>query len=134
MPVRTLTQVRNRINSFLTDLWPKIVTRQNTYFTNHGRYWQGIKTFVPDGEADTDPTPDLTLKPHDQAESWQAAGFHLDLPTTLPCGFQINTYNNGADGKGWVGLVWVVHRGTTYCRTKGFNMPASFDRDWFVVK
>lgn len=35
----TLTQLRNKANAKLADMWPVIQSRQDAYFTKHGKYF-----------------------------------------------------------------------------------------------
>lgn len=40
----TLNQIRTKVDNWLANKWPTIVARQQNYFTNTGRYWQGLRT------------------------------------------------------------------------------------------
>ena len=75
-----LADILPKINAALADVASRIEAREATYFTNHGRYWQGIMTpaTVPLDGADT--APDLTLRPTDQLEDWT----NFNLPATIP--------------------------------------------------
>lgn len=35
----TLTELRNKANAKLADMWPVIQAKEDTYFANHGRYF-----------------------------------------------------------------------------------------------
>jgi hypothetical protein len=93
----SLSTLKAKWDSFMTNRFPNMVIRQNTYFTNHGRYFQGLYTnAVP-----VDPNelvPDLTVHPTDQIESWADANF--TFPATMPARVWIDVYK-GPQGYGW---------------------------------
>lgn len=130
----TLGQLRNRVDTWLTNKVPVLVARQNTYFTNHNRYWQGLITHasIPAHVTATagDATADkLTFTPTDQAESW------LDIlpewqPEVFAAAAVISVYS-GPGGKGWNLTVWVRFNGTIYQRQKWWG-PENQDYDWRV--
>lgn len=133
----TLVQLRNRIDTFLTNHWNVVVTRENTYASNHGgKYWQGLisHSTIPThtGAVVGDSVGDqFTLTPTDQNTSWSDA-----LPDFLtdswPAALVIDTYD-GPLGKGWVATVYVRYSGTIYFRVKAFGPDTSYDKPWTVL-
>ena len=127
----TLSEVRTKVDDKLAQLWPIIVNKQDTYFSNHGRYWQGILTpsnVIADG-IDTDIEPNL--RPTDQQESWLDM-FEAQLPTKLPMQFQIDTYSSPL-GHGFVATVYVKFNNNIYTRSKGIG-PEDRDQAWHIVE
>ena len=124
----TLNEIRDAIDARLASLWPHIAARQNTYFANHGKYFQGIITpgaLPADGQ---EITPDLTLRPHDQTQTWANANFNLGV--TIPMRIALDTYA-GPLGPGWVGRVWVRVQGRTWTRARGVGPHAGdYTRAW----
>lgn len=124
----TLAQVRDFVDARLTDLWTnQVVPRQNVYFGNHGRYWQGIITTnlpdLPNNPQNANPVvlevvPDILRAPTDQPTNWQQAG--LNLGATIPMALEIHTYD-GPEGMGYVGFVWARWNGNTYMRCQAFG-------------
>jgi hypothetical protein len=106
----SLATLQAKWDSFMTNKFTLLQNRQNLYFTNKGKYFQGIFTnAIP-----TDPnelTPDLTVKPLNQAESWADIG--ITLPATMPVRLSIDTYD-GPNGHGWDLRAWVIVGSNTY--------------------
>lgn len=134
----TLVQVRNRVNTWLTNHVGGVnglVARQNTYAANHGgRYWQGLITFstVPNhtpGAAGDARADRLTVRPTDQAESWQDLFPEWDTEN-FAAAAKINVYD-GPSGKGWNLTVFVRYNGVIYHRQKWWG-PESHDFDWTI--
>ena len=112
----TLAQIQTAVNARLSDFLPKVRTRQETYFANHGKYWQGIAfSTVPDDGALV--TPNYSLKPTDQNSSWADAGVNADLPAQVECQIAIHVYEKPGSVFGYVVVVRVSKAGTTYRRT-----------------
>jgi hypothetical protein len=117
----SLNQVRTKVNDWLSNRWPALVNFQENYFTNHGRYWQGLATHSSypafTNSTDGDSVPDrLAIKASDVAETW-LDNFSNWGGVELPCQFIIDVYD-GPDGKGWVGKVRVSFNGTIYERAQ----------------
>lgn len=134
----TLTQVRDAVDARLATLWTnQIVPKQDAYFTNNGKYWQGILTtnldVIPNNLATgavLEVAPDLTRKPTDQATSWAAAAINLE--PTIPMALEIHAYN-GPLGHGYVGIVWAKRTGTVYRRCQNNGPETWRTRAWEVV-
>lgn len=135
----TLAQVRNRIDTWLTNKIVNIVIpKQNNYAANHGgNFWQGLisHSIIPAHTAGTagDSTGDrFTLHPTDQNSSWIDAVPDF-TGETWPSAAVIDVFE-GPLGKGWVATLYVMYNGIIYQRTKGFGPGgSSYDRAWTVV-
>ena len=127
----TLQQIRDAIDADLATLWPQVVSRQATYFTNHGRYWQGIVTHsvIPaDGTATA--ADQLNLAPYYQADAWPTgAGISA---FTKPYALEIWEYN-GPSGPGFVGFCWVRVAGNLYLRVKDCGVEDYRTQGWAQV-
>lgn len=109
----TLNEVRTRVNDWLSVRWPTLVDRQEQYFANHGRYFQGLWTHSAEVEDGADVAPDnLLLGPTDQAARWPD---FITLPNLLPCALRIDVYE-GPDGHGWRITLRVKVAGNVYQR------------------
>lgn len=113
------TAVQGRADSRETTLKPAIVSRQNTYFSTHGRYFQGIAwgNIVPSDGSDA--APDLTRKPGYQLESWSDV-FPGVFSATEPSRMRIDQYV-GPQGAGWVLCMEVGAAVDQYERCENFG-------------
>jgi hypothetical protein len=71
----TLNQIRTRVDDWLQARWPTLRDRQEAYFAQHGRYWQGLRTHLGNVEHSTTTTSDaiadnLGSAPSDQQATW----------------------------------------------------------------
>lgn len=129
----TLNQMRNAIDTWVTNRWPTVVARQETYFGNHGHYWQGLRTHlvVPayTNQIDGSKLGDrLALSPTDQPSSWVDV-----LPEwvaeLLPVTLEIHVYD-GPRGKGWVAILEATHNGTLYRRAQNVGPETWMPHAW----
>ncbi len=107
------------VDAFITNQWPTIQARQDTFRTNAGRYWQGLMTHTAspahtnaaDGSALGDR---LAFGPSGQASTW------LDMfpewaSELLPAAITIDVYES-AQGHGWTLRVQAQHNGVEWRR------------------
>ena len=134
----TLNQLRNRVDTKLTNMVPILVARQNAYFTNHNHYWQGLITFtaLPSHTASTvaDSLADrLAFHPTDQSESWSDLFPEFNIET-FAAGAIVTVYDGptGVD-KGWILRVIVKYNGVIYERQKVFGSLTTLDFNWRVL-
>ena len=135
----TLAALKDAIEARLADLWTEqIVPRQARFYSNRGRYWQGVISTalvsLPDNVAGASPVlevaPSLVGHPTDQPDSWLAAG--IDLGLTIPMALQIDAYR-GVLGDGYVGIAWARWDGKLYNRAKAFGPEQWQTHDWVRV-
>jgi len=130
----TLNQLRNEIDNRLAELWPRIVTRQETYLDNHGRYWQGnwthstIPSSVTADTAYQESTPTLTNVPSSEQGTWANIP---NFPSSLCYRVKIDNYD-GPQGKGFVGTVQVKFNGTIYQRSRNSGPETWRTQAWHV--
>lgn len=126
----SLVTLKAKWDSFITNRFPTIQTREATYFTNHGKYFQGVYT----NATPTDPAelvPDLTKKPTDQAETWANANF--TMPATMPVRLWIDVYN-GPQGHGWtLNAQVIVGANTWQICVQGAGSETWRAFDWKIV-
>lgn len=135
----TLIQVRDRVNTWLATNFPALVTRQETFFANNGRYFQGLLTHnVPvDHGADSDlefgdTAPTETARtPSDFNVSWaNYLPALVNLP--FPAALRVDVYEN-TDGWGWSASVFIRINGTIYTRTQnGAGTETNRTQGWSI--
>lgn len=134
----TLASARLKVDTWLTNNFPTVISKQNAYFSIHQRYWQGLLsctgtnkipnfTTASDGDATAD---NLDSKPYYQAESI-ADFFPAFVGVSLPAAFQCDQYV-GPLGAGYTVTVFVRFNGTIYIRSKTIGPEKWRDRDWAV--
>lgn len=134
----TLASARLKVDTWLTNIWPTITARQDTYFANNGRYWQGLLscagtntipnfTAASDGDAQAD---NINSKPHYQAESI-ADVFPSLAGINLPAAFLCDQYV-GSLGAGYVVSVFVRFNGTIYTRSQNRGPESWRTASWSV--
>jgi hypothetical protein len=132
LKVATLQQIKDAVDAKLTAIWPTVVAKQNTYFTNHGQYFQGLlipRASVPaDGNSVAVSASDLSQTPYYQTDSW--GSFIAGLPTTLPMTLQCDQYCSVA-GFGWQVTLTVMVLGNTYQRV--WDSQGTMTLPWFQV-
>lgn len=134
----TLASTRLKVDTWLTNNFPAVITKQSTYFATHHRYWQGLLsctgtnkipnfTTASDGDATAD---NLASKPYYQAESI-ADFFPAFVGVSLPAAFKCDQYV-GPIGAGYTVTVYVRFNGTIYTRSKTIGPEKWRDCDWAV--
>lgn len=132
----TLAKMRDAIDTFLANKWPTIVARQQNFYANRGRYWQGLKTHIvcpahtngQDGSKAADRFDD---GPTDQFSTWLNV-FPEWVSELLPCCIWIDVYK-GPDGEGWVANVEATHEGVMYRRSQNVGPESHRTKPWHVV-
>lgn len=122
----TPNQIRQAVEARLRALLLDIHQRQQVYRAMNGRFWQGARTHTvtpADGNATA---PDLTRKAGD-FEDWQTFG--AQLPASVECAFQVDTYS-GPSGDGYTVTVFVVVNGETWTRTATVGADARRATQW----
>ena len=131
----TLAQVRTRVDDWLTARWQTVVNRQNNFFEQHGRYWQGLVTHADfpnhtsqdygDTAADR-----LGIKPSDEVLTW-AEAFPALEGINFPAALRIDNYES-PEGHGWVATIWVMHNGTIYTRAQNIGPETWRTHGWRI--
>lgn len=115
----TLAQVRATVDNWVDTRWPTVVARQETFFANRGRYWQGLITHstIPthtttvDGSSLADR---LNSGPTDQNSTW-ANVFPEWLTDLFPAAVWVDSYK-GPLGYGWTLNVLARYNGNLWRR------------------
>lgn len=132
----TLATARAKVDTWLTNNFPLVISKQNTYFANNGRYWQGLLSctgtnVIPNftGAADGDAVQDnMASKPYYEAESI-ADIFPTLVGVVLPAAFECTQYV-GPRGAGYVVTVWVRFNGTIYTRSHAVGPEDWREASW----
>ena len=132
----TLTQVRNRVDQFITDRLAVFSARQENFRTNRGRYWQGLLTHtnVPahTNSADGDSIADrLIQSPTDQLENWVTV-FPEWSGESIPCALSVDVYD-GPLGAGWILIIFIRYNGQLYRRAFNVGPDSSRSNPWTAV-
>lgn len=133
----SLSQVRNLVDNWLTARWPIIVSRQDTFFANKGRYWQGLLTHltlpvytnVTDGASIGN---NMLVETTDNKESWQQLFPEL-LAVNLPAAVRCDVYN-GPAGHGYAVTVYIRFNSTIYSRTENVGPEMYRTQTWQVME
>jgi hypothetical protein len=128
----TLAQTRANVDAWITEhVWPMLVARQQNYFSNKGRYWQGLRThnLIPAHSNGTvgDSIPDqLDTIPDDGSvfETWRTA-FPLWSGSAIPAALKCDVYMTPEGLHGWVATIYVMHNGNLYKRSQNVG-PESY--------
>ena len=121
----TLQQVRDKANAKLVTFWAALQTRQNIYFTNHGKYFQLL---IGSGlTIDGDDTLFTVVSPSDEAH---AIDIDYRWSDTVP--FQIEVHEwVSASSAGYRSIVTVNYQGTLYRRERDSD---NVDTNWYLVQ
>lgn len=120
----TLATARATVDTWLTNNFPTVISKQNMYYASHGRYWQGLLTCsgsptnAPNFTTATNASviqDNLNSAPYYEAESI-ATIFPGFVGIGLPCAFLCDQYQ-GPLGDGYVVTVYVLFNGTVYTRS-----------------
>lgn len=133
----TLAQLRTRVDAWLEVKWPTVVARQSNYFTNRGRYWQGLITHgvIPthSNSVDGDSIADrLNQSPTDQFENWLVVFPEWQLEA-LPCALKCDVYD-GPGGKGYCATIFIRYGGVLYSRSRNVGPESHRTEAWHVVE
>jgi hypothetical protein len=131
-----LSDVRDKINNWLAPRWSWLVSKQDTYFGNHGEYFQGLWTHSSEIEQtdalDGDQIPDqLDNMPTDRPHDWRVLVEDAFDALPLPARLRLDVYE-GMEDKGWSATLQVLYQGKLYERTKGVGLE-NVDEDWHEI-
>jgi hypothetical protein len=132
----TLASARAKVDTWLTNNFPLVISKQNTYLANNGRYWQGLLsctgtnaipnfTTAADGDAVQD---NMASKPYYEAEII-ADIFPTLVGVSLPAAFQCDQYV-GPLGVGYVVTVWVRFNGAIFTRSHNVGPETWREAAW----
>lgn len=125
----TPNQIRQAVETRLRALLQDLHQRQQIYRAMNGRYWQGARTHTVTPADGTATAPDLTRKVGDY-EDWQSFG--AQLPATVECAFQVDTYS-GPTGDGYTVTVFVEVGGDVWTRTATIGPDSKRATGWQKV-
>lgn len=130
----TLVQVRTKVNDWLTARWPTVISRQETYYGNNGRYWQGLWTHMsfpshtPGQDGDISPD-NLGSHPTDQVATWLDFFSELQgipISAAVRCDVYI-----GPLGPGFVLTVELSYQNLNYRRSQNYGPESWRTVAWF---
>lgn len=120
----TLAQVRTKANDKLATLWSALQTRENAYFTKHGKYFQLLAG--SDLTLDGADTPFSVVSPSDEVH---AVDIDYAWSDTVPFKIEVHEWVKDAD-RGYRGVVTINYQGTLYRRERDSN---GVDSNWYKV-
>ena len=102
-----------------------IEQKQNDYFNQKGKFWQGIKTLDEPSEEAKDTKK--KRKPTDVDEDWEDMG--IPIPKKSKYSYQVDTYE-GEQGHGYTTTIKYKDKGKIYMKVIN-NGPETYrERDW----
>lgn len=101
---------------------------QADFYSNYGRYWQGLRTHIVVPEAGSPSPPMTTTHPTDQPESWADVG--VPLSDTMDMALTVSVYD-GPSGKGYVVVAETVISETLWLRTINFG-PETWRQHYWI--
>jgi hypothetical protein len=119
----TLAQLKTKANAKLATFWVELQSRQDAYFTQHGKYFQLLvgSNLTVDG-ADTTFS---VVSPSDEAHL-------IDIDTawsdTVP--FQIEVHEWVGNDRGYRAIATAENNGSFYRRERDSN---NVDTNWYLV-
>ena len=113
-------------DSVLTTIQSTLNGKQAPYILAKGTFFQGILTPAALPINGATKSPDLTLKPTDQVDSWTSAG--ISLPDPMPIAVAVDTYY-GPQGSGYVVRGEVILDGVRYVRVVNVGPETWRDQD-----
>jgi len=133
----SLATVRTKIDDWLTPRWQTLVDRQDTFFANRGKYFQGKWTHSGEVEQtdalNGDTVPDnLTDSPTDQSQNWQDFIGNAFDALPLPARLRIDVYN-GPLGHGWAATLQVRYDGNVYERSRNSGPETWRTEAWHLL-
>jgi hypothetical protein len=132
----SIATVRTKIDDWLTPRWATLVDRQDTFFTNRGKYFQGKWTHSGEVEQtdalNGDTVADrLTDSPTDQPQHWRDFIGNAFNTLPLPARLRIDVYN-GPLGQGWVATLQVRYDGNVYERSRNVGPETWRTKAWHL--
>ncbi len=125
----TPEEITGAIDGGIANVWPEIVSQQETYLAGHGRYFQGLCTHsTPPADGEPASPDQLNLRPDYQEESWHDVGYDMANPRVA---LTIDQYR-GPHGPGYVCSFRVAINGQIWRRQKNVGPETSRDSDWHV--
>jgi hypothetical protein len=111
-----------KINTVLTAL----ATKQATYFSMYGKYWQGVKTSTTIPSTNVSIQNTLT-KPSGIYWAWKDIGLN---GTKIPFSIEVHEYLN-EKGRGYVVYFLTKYLNEVYGKAVGYGVDATnFTQDW----
>ena len=100
----------------IDEIIQEIAEKQEKYFKQHGRYWQGLST------------NDLSKMPHYQDEGWAEfidSGYLIDLPFEMI----VNQYKAPGENYGY----WIIIENDEVKKSVGYGIEADM-HTWDIIK
>ena len=127
----TRQEITDAIDAGIAAAWPEIQARQDAFFAEHGRYFQGLCTHtdasVPE-DGQPAPADQLDTHPDYQSETWIDVGYDSTNPRAA---MTIDQYV-GPDGPGYVSSFCVIIAGELWFRSINVGPEAYRELPWRV--
>jgi len=120
----TLAELKQKADPVLVDFWTALKTKQNAYFTKHGKYFQLLVS--PTEDVVDGANSDFTVrKPSDEKYEVDVS---FSWATKIP--FQIEVHEWVGEDKGYTAIVTAKIGEDTYRRTRNSKNE---DSGWYKV-
>lgn len=102
----TLQELQQKANPILVDFWNVLQNREDTYFANHGRYFQLLVS--PEAPVVEGADSDFTVRfPHYEQDG---GGYNLTYATKIPFQIEVHQWRGHAGSThGYIAYVTVQH-------------------------
>lgn len=123
----TLQQIKDAIDARLITVFNNLTNRQNTFFGNRNKYFQGLRTHssLP-SEGNTAVADQLDSRPNYQTQTWRNAGIGSFNEAFA---LEVHQYN-GPNGMGWCAIITVSVNGFIWTKVKDCGVEPHRNSGW----
>jgi|TARA_Y100000310_G_scaffold84459_1_gene81311 hypothetical protein len=116
--------VKDEVNTELAPISASIDQKQSDYFSQHGKYWQGIKTLDEVTELEQDSQKNRKA---DGTEDWVEMG--IPIPNKSKYSYQVDNYKS-PQGWGYTITTKYKDKGNVYMKVENHGPETHRARDW----
>lgn len=131
-----LNDITTKIDAWYSDFEKEIVAKQDAFFKERKRFWQGLSTHseVPDQRdtADVGTTADRIDVATTEGDKWS---LFTDLLASapIPASVTCNAYK-GPKGEGYEIVLFFKYEGLTYTKVINYGPEEHRNKDWIEAK
>ena len=123
----TLTELKDKANAKLADMWPKLQNKQDQYYAKHGKYFQLLMSPIDSVVDDVD----SAFEVRNPSDEMYIVDIDAAWTETVPFNIQVHEWVGAGDDRGYQARVLIqLPDGTQYARHRDSN---AVDTGWFQV-